>query len=205
MPDSRLANVRAASLSDAMRRLHPHRHHVVNLVSPTPGRVLFGPAATLLFAPLRADVPKEAQDFERHVRAAIGSDGRGKVLVCAAPGAEESAVAGGVRLALVEALGLAGLLTTARLRDFDEARGYAFAAWCRGETPMAGSAQSMPVAANVPLALDGATVMPGDHVYADDAGAIVVPAADVERALEMARDIEREDAARVAKARATRP
>ncbi|HVM45762.1 MAG TPA: RraA family protein [Candidatus Thermoplasmatota archaeon] len=201
----KLAQVRAPSLSDAVRKLYPHRHHVLGLVTPTPGRVLFGQAATMLFAPSRADVPKERQDFERHLRAAVGDAPRGKVLVCAAPGAEESAVAGGVRLALVEALGLAGLLTSARLRDFDEARGYAFAAYCGGETPMAGSAQSMPVATGVPVALGGATVLPEDYVYASEAGAVVIPGQDLHRVLDLALDVEREDAARVAKARKARP
>lgn len=201
MLDPRLAKARAPALSDAMRKLHPHRHHVLDLVTPTPGRVLVGEAATMLFAPLRADVPKEAQDFERHLLAAVGERGDGKVLVCAAPGVEHAAMAGGVRLAMVERLGLRGLLTTARMRDFDEARGYAFATYCRGETPMAGSAESMPVATGVPIALDGATVLPGDLVHASEAGAVVIPAKDLVRVLDLAEEIEAADAARVAKAR----
>lgn len=189
--------MRAASLSDALRRLHPHRHHVLDLVTPTPGRVLFGPAATLAFAPIRADVKT---DFETMLRQAVGDAPEGKVLVCAAPGAERAAVAGGVRLAHVERLRLAGLLTTARLRDFDEVARYRFAAYCRGETPMAGSAESMPVAANVPVALDDATVLPGDFVYADAAGAVIIPAKDLDKVVELARSIEKDDEARVAKA-----
>lgn len=197
----RLVQARAPALSDAMRKLHPHRHHVLDLVTPTPGRVLVGEAATMLFAPWRADVPKEAQDFERHLRVAVASGGDGKVLVCAAPGVEHAAMAGGVRLAMIERLGLRGLLTTARMRDFDEAGAYAFATYCRGETPMAGSAEAMPVATNVPIALDGATVMPGDFVHASDAGAVVIPAKDLARVLDLAEEIEKTDAERVAKAR----
>lgn len=191
--------VHAASLSDALRRMHPHRHAVLDLVTPTPGRVLFGPAVTLSFVPLRADVDKASFDFERLLRQAVGTEPAGKVLVCASPGAPDAAVAGGVRLALVEAMGLAGVLTTARLRDFDEVRAYGFAAYARGETPIAGSGEAMPCAVNVPVALDGATVMPGDIVYADASGVIIIPAADLGRVIESARQIEREDAARVAK------
>ena len=200
MTDPRLPKVRAASLSDAMRKLHPHRHHVLDLATPTPGRVLFGPAATMLFAPRRADVPKEAQSFEAHLDRVARP---GAVLVCAAPGAEDSAVVGGVRLARVQALGFTGVLTTARVRDLAEAAASLVTVYCRGETPLAGSSEAMPVATNVPIALDGATVMPGDVVYADDAGAIVIPAKDLDRALDMAVEIEAEDVERARRAGAS--
>ncbi|MGH2687547.1 MAG: RraA family protein, partial [Actinomycetota bacterium] len=35
--------VRTADVVDAMGRLHRHRCHVLDLVTPTPGRLLFGP------------------------------------------------------------------------------------------------------------------------------------------------------------------
>ena len=38
-----------ADLVDAMGRLHRHRCHILDLVSPTPGRTLFGPAATISY------------------------------------------------------------------------------------------------------------------------------------------------------------
>ncbi|HET6404978.1 MAG TPA: RraA family protein [Candidatus Thermoplasmatota archaeon] len=193
MPDPRLAKVRASSLSDAMRKLHPHRHHVLDLVSPTPDRVLFGPAATMLFAPVRADVPKEAQSFDAHL-ARIARPGA--VLVCASPGAERAAAVGGIRLTRAAALGFSGVLTTARIRDFREAAASPLTVYCRGETPLAGSSEAMPVATDIPLALDDATVLPGDFVYADDAGAVILPAKDVDRALELAAQIEAQDVER---------
>lgn len=39
--------LKTADLVDAMGRLHRHRCHLLDLVSPTPGRVLFGPAVTI--------------------------------------------------------------------------------------------------------------------------------------------------------------
>lgn len=193
--DEKLARVRAPSLSDAMRKLHPHRHHVLDLVTPTPGRILFGPVATMLFAPLRADQPN---DFDGHL---AGVAGKAQVLVCAAPGVEDAAVAGGIRLARIADAGFRGLLTTARMRDLDEAAASPLAIYCRGETPLAGSSQAMPVATQVPLALDGATVVPGDFVYASGAGAIIVPAKDVEGVLDLAAQIEAEDASRLRRSR----
>lgn len=197
----RLAKVKSASLSDALRRLHPHRHHVLDLVTPTPGRVLFGPAATMAFAPLRADVEDKASlDFPRQLAAALGGAGEGKVVVAAAYGAPDGAVAGGIRLAHLEKAGVAGLLTDGRLRDFGEAARCSFAAYCRGETIFAGSAEIMPIAVGGPVVVGGATVFPGDCVYADAAGAVVIPRRDLDRVLDLAVETEQEDAKRLAKA-----
>src|SRR5687768_101670 len=40
-----------ADLVDAMGRLHRHRCHIHDLVTPTPGRVLFGRAVTISYFP----------------------------------------------------------------------------------------------------------------------------------------------------------
>lgn len=197
-----LAKVKSSSLSDAMRKLYPHRHHVLDLVSPTPGRVLFGPAATMAFAPQRSDVEDKASiDFAKQLAAALGPSGEGKVVVAAAYGAPDGAIAGGIRLAYLEKARVAGLLTDGRLRDFGEAAGYPFAAYCRGETVFAGSAEIMPIAVGTPVAIGGATVFPGDYVYADGAGAVVMPARDLQRVLDLAVETEQEDAKRLAKAK----
>lgn len=196
-PDTldRIQHLKSATLSDAVARLHPHRAHVLDLVTPTPGRVLFGPAATLAFVPLRADADTKSRfSFDRLYREAVGASPAGKVLVCASQGAPDAAVAGGKRLALLEGDGLAGLLTNARLRDFDEVRAYRFVAYCAGETPYAGSREVMPVTSGVPVAFGPVTVIPGDFVFADTAGAVVVPAASLERALALAEELEKEDA-----------
>lgn len=194
----RLAKVKAASLTDAMAKVHTHRAHVLDLVSPTPGRVLFGPAATLAFVPVRADVDqKTTASFDRLMQEAVGPAPAGKVIVMANYGPPAAAVAGGKRLATLERDGLAGLLTNGRLRDFDEVRAYSFVAYCAGETTFAGSREIMPVAANVPVSLGTATVLPGDYVYADASGAVVIPRADLVRVLHTALAIEEADAASV--------
>ena len=42
-----LSEVKSASLTDTVGRLYDHRAHILDLVSPTPGPVLFGPAVTI--------------------------------------------------------------------------------------------------------------------------------------------------------------
>jgi hypothetical protein len=48
---SAVEGLKCADLVDAMGRLHRHRCHILDLVSPTPGRVLFGPAVTISYFP----------------------------------------------------------------------------------------------------------------------------------------------------------
>jgi regulator of RNase E activity RraA len=75
-----------------------------------------------------------------------------------------------MRLAFVETLGSKGVLTTARMRDLGEAPGSPLALYPRGEAPLVGSAEAMPVATGITIALDGATVLPGDFVHASARG-----------------------------------
>jgi len=59
----------------------------------------------------------------------------------------------------------------------------------------------MPFAANVPVGLCGVTVFPGDWIYADASGAVVIPADDLREILEQAARIEEKDAAEVQRLR----
>ena len=48
----------------------------------------------------------------------------------------------------------------------------------------------MPLAANIPVVVNGVSVIPGDYVYADSAGAVIVPANSIRQAHEEAAKIE---------------
>ncbi|NDV08826.1 hypothetical protein GXW84_30830 [Rhodococcus sp. IEGM 248] len=63
----------------------------------------------------------------------------------------------------------------------------------RGEATRSGGDTVMPFAANVAVEVDGACVMPGDYLYADASGAVVIPAASLHRVIDEAIDIEAED------------
>jgi hypothetical protein len=53
-----------------MGRVHRHRFHVLDLVSPTPGRVLFGAAVTISYFPSRSVALDPHRDnFANDVRA----------------------------------------------------------------------------------------------------------------------------------------
>ena len=189
------AGLRCADIVDAVGRLHRHRCHILDLVTPTPGRVLFGPAVTISYFPsCAADLDVEHYNLAELFYQAVGDTPSGKVLVLASNGHTDASMGGGTKLARLHHHGLAGLLSDGRLRDFAELREYDFAAYCAGEATRWGGDLVTPHQANVPVVLCGVGVMPGAYVFADDSGAAVIPAAEVEEVIKGARAVQREDA-----------
>jgi 4-hydroxy-4-methyl-2-oxoglutarate aldolase len=189
-----LSGLRCADLVDAMGRLHRHRCHVLDLVSPTPGRVLFGAAVTISYFPSgSASLDPQRYNFANLFLEAVGDQPAGKVLVLASNGYTDISMGGGTKLVRLEEHGLAGVLTDGRLRDFEELAGYRFAAYCSGEATHWGGDVLTPFQANVPVVVGGVGVMPGQYVYADAAGAVVIPEGEIDHVLAEARKIESED------------
>lgn len=180
-----------AAVADALGRVLRHRANVLDLISPTPGRALMGVAVTIRFLPYREDLFGEAaKSFGQFFYEAIGAEPQGKVIVIDSAGYVGTSVGGGTKLSRLHNTGVAGLITDARLRDFQELAEYDPIFYCAGETVRAGTAELMPDAANVPVVLGGVTVIPGDYVYADSSGTIVVPASHFDTVWASAIEIE---------------
>ena len=195
--------VSSASVADAMAARHDHRFHLLDLASPSPELLLFGPAATMRLFPRRPDLERpELGDFAAALHAAVGDEAEGRVLVIAAGDGPDAAVAGGKKLTRVAALKMAGVLTDARLRDFAEIIELGLVAYCRGETILADRSELMPFEAGVPVAVDGVAVAPGDWIYGDGSGVVVIPAGEVREILDAALEREEADAAEAARIRA---
>jgi 4-hydroxy-4-methyl-2-oxoglutarate aldolase len=189
------AGVTSASLTDALGRLSTDRAHVLDLISPTPGRLLRGRAVTIRFVPFRQDVfDAQVNSFGRLFTEAVPADPEGIVLVLDSGGHPDVSVGGGTKLSRLQNRKLAGLLTDGRLRDFGELERYEPVFYCSGETVKAGTADLMPIAANVPVVVGGVTVLPGDFVYADAAAAVIIPSGLVDQAFQLAAEIDLEDA-----------
>jgi regulator of RNase E activity RraA len=193
VPGELLDRVRCASLVDAMGRVHRHRAHIVSLVSPAPRR-LFGPAATIAYLPYRDDLPQTELGFGPLFHQAVGESPAGTVLVLSGGGHPDVSHGGGTKLSRLQNTGAAGLLADGRLRDFNQLSDYTFATWCRGEATRWGGDTVMPFAANVAVEIGGVSVVPGDYVYADASGAVVIPRASLHRVIDEALSIEAEDA-----------
>ena len=191
-----VTGLKCADLVDAMGRLHRHRCHILDLVSPTPGRILFGPAVTISYFPsCSAALDPAHHTFANLFYEAVGDDPAGKVVVLASNGYTDTSMGGGTKLLRLDENKCAGVLTDGRLRDFDELARYDCVAYCSGEATRWGGDAVTPFQANVPVVLKGVGVMPGSYVFADSSGAVVVPAPQIEDVLEEARKVEAEDAA----------
>ncbi len=187
--------LKCADLVDATGRVHRHRCHILDLVSPTPGRVLFGPAVTISYFPsCSAALDPERFNLANLFYEAVGEEPAGKVLVLASNGYTDVSMGGGTKLSRLQDHGLAGVLTDGRLRDFDELAGYGFAAYCSGEATRWGGGEVTPFQANVPVVVSGVGVVPGHYVFADSSGAVVIPGPEVDAVVAEARRIEADDA-----------
>jgi 4-hydroxy-4-methyl-2-oxoglutarate aldolase len=201
-----LADLKAADLVDAMGRLHRHHCHILDLVTPTPGRVLFGPAVTISYFPsCSAGLDPERYNLQTLFYEAVGDDPEGKVLVLASNGYTDVSMGGGTKLTRLQEHGCAGVLTDGRLRDFDELAEYDFAAYCSGQATKWGGGEITPFQVNVPVVVSGVGVMPGFYVFADSSGAVVIPDRQVGEVIEGARSVEAEDQGYRAKIRRERP
>jgi 4-hydroxy-4-methyl-2-oxoglutarate aldolase len=190
--------VSTADIVDAMGRLHRHRCQLLDLVSPTPGRLLFGPAVTISYFP-SCDValPPDRYNFGKLFDEAVSDGGMGRVLVLASNGHPDVSMAGGTKLSRLARHNLAGVLTDARLRDFAELSSYGFTAYCRGEALHWGGDVVTPFEANRPVVVHGVAVRPGDYVFADASGAAVIPHVQVRTVLQGAVSVASDDAATV--------
>ncbi len=184
-----------ADLVDAIGRLHRHRCHILDLVSPTPGRVLFGPAVTISYFPsCSVALDPERYNLANLFYEAVGDEPEGKVVVLASNGYTDSSMGGGTKLSRLQVHGCAGVITDGRLRDFDELARYDFAAYCSGEATKWGGGEVTAFQANVPVVLSGVGVFPGFYVFADSSGAVVIPDTQIDDVLAGARAVNDEDA-----------
>lgn len=190
---ARALAVGCAPLVDAMGRQHSHRAHLPALSSPTPDRVLWGPAVTMLYLPTRDDLPEAERGFGDVFDEAVAGGAHDAVLVMGSGGSADVSHAGGVKLTRAAREGLAGVLCDGLLRDFAELAEHDFVTWCRGEAVRWGGDSVMPAAANVPIEVAGVTITPGDFVYADAAGGVVIPAASLGDVLDEAEKIVADD------------
>jgi 4-hydroxy-4-methyl-2-oxoglutarate aldolase len=190
-----VSGLKCADLVDAMGRLHRHRCHILDLVSPTPGRILFGPAVTISYFPTcSAALDPERYNLANLFHEAVGDEAVGKVVVLGSNGHTDTSMGGGTKLMRLDEYGCAGVLTDGRLRDFDELARYDFAAYCSGETTRWGGDRVTPFQANVPVVLNGVGIVPGQYVFADPSGAVVIPDRQIDEVLAEARRVEAEDA-----------
>ncbi|MCB0871848.1 MAG: RraA family protein [Thermoleophilia bacterium] len=194
-----LPGVTTSAIHDVLTKRHAHPCTIIDLITPTPDRVLFGPAATIHFLPYRHDLGQK--DFARAYYRAVGDSAAGKVLVMSCGGYPDGALAGGKKMTRAAFQGAAGVLTDGRLRDLDDLARAGLVIHCNGEAVVPANTLLTPEASNIPIQVRGVTVIPGDWVYADGSGAVIIPGSVVEQVLHEAAELEVADVAVVERSR----
>ncbi len=121
----------------------------------------------------------------------------GDVLVVDGGGELGQALVGEIMMTRARAMGVAGFVIDGAIRDLAAFADGDFPCFARGATHR-GPYKSGPGELNVPVAIDGMVVMPGDLVLGDDDGVVCIPPADTDELLGLVRAQEAREAAALA-------
>lgn len=111
---------------------------------------------------------------------AIRAASEGDILVIDAKGNTNRAVAGDFVLSLAKGIGIQGFVVDGVIRDLAAIQELDFPVFSLGTTVAAGH-KNGGGEVNVPIAIGGVSVCPGDYIIGDVDGVVVVPHEDAER------------------------
>lgn len=166
---ARLGALPTANIGDAMDRLFV-MHAAIKTVWP--GARMAGPAFCVLTAP----------GDNKAVHSAIDEAQPGAVIVVAAAGCVDRALIGELMAGRAAARGLAGIVVDGAVRDAHDIGEMRFPVFARGVTP-AGPYRNGPGIHQIPVAVGGVAVCPGDIVVGDDDGVVVIRQQELEAVL----------------------
>jgi regulator of RNase E activity RraA len=124
---------------------------------------------------------------------AIAAARAGDVIVISSDGEANLSVWGGIMSSMAVRKGIAAVVTDGVVRDLVQTRDVGFAVWATGNTPAAPTKDG-PGQLNTPITCGNVLVFPGDLIFADEDGVVVIRRQEAEAVLERARGrIEREN------------
>ena len=179
--------VAVASVADAVDKVCGKRGYMATCIKPRINdKRICGPAATVLEAATDEFVPPQ------HALDLIDEAPAGSVIVISIEGGEpDVAVWGGLMTAGAVANGHAGAVLDGGVRDLTEIRrDYGFPVYARDVSPGTTLGRYRTVASQVPVRVGDIMVHPGDIVVGDVDGVVVVPRAQAEEVLKMAKEID---------------
>jgi len=155
----------------------------VGLHPLTVGSRAMGRAVTLQFAPSATDGANPYDDSISFIDALTA----GSFVVIATDGSARSAFWGELFSAAALGHGAVGLVCDGAVRDTPKIIGLGFPVFARSRHPLDYRARMKIVASNAPVVLAGVSVYPGDLIFADDDGVVVIPQEVEEQVLAQAR------------------
>lgn len=138
-----------------------------------PGQVVCGPAVTVLFAPS----PRVGQPQDVYHNA-IDNVPEGAVLVVDASCAPGSCT-GELMSSGAKTHGAAATIVDGTVRDSAQVQQLGYPLFGRSRSPVSVSGKKEPMQSQVPITVAGVSVSPGDVIFADIDGVVVIPRAMV--------------------------
>ena len=139
-------------------------------------------------------IPENPYDIEI---AAVDSLLPGEVAVCGTQGSIRNAPWGELLSTAAKARGARGAVVDGLIRDVPKIESLGFPVFARGMKPVDSMGRGLVTAYNIPVECGEVIVHPGDFVFADFDGVIVIPSANVKEVIAMATEkVQREDGSR---------
>ncbi|MGC9317395.1 MAG: RraA family protein [Armatimonadota bacterium] len=174
-----MAGFPTATISDALFRMgHKERTMAARIKPMDPQMRVFGPA-----------LPVHAYAGGTHACSlAIEAVEEGQVIVIDGGGYTEAVLWGEIFSHMAAVAGAAGAVIDGAVRDVEGVRELGFPLFAAAITPAAGTGDKLGEV-GIPISCAGVVVSPGDFVYGDRLGVVVVPPGMAEEALEHCRGI----------------
>lgn len=162
----------AAVVSDALDSLgFPHQSPRLCLRPYTTSQILVGRCKTTLWADMAHEDPRP---YDLELRA-VDSCKPDDVLISAAGGSMRSGIWGELLSTAASNSGCAGAIVDGAIRDVAKIREMGFPVFARGTCVYDSQNRQRVIDVDVPVEIDGVRFSPGDLVFADEDGVVVVP------------------------------
>lgn len=148
-----------------------HQSPRVRFSSMTVNQLLVGRCKTTLWADMGHEDPAP---YELELRAVDGCKSD-DVLIAAAGGSMRSGIWGELLSTAARNSGCVGAVVDGAVRDIRKMREMGFAVFARGARPYDSQNRQRVIDIDVPVEIDGVRFSPGDLVFADEDGVVVVP------------------------------
>ena len=183
-----LEALNSGQLSDAMEALNLRRSVVTGfMMLAPPGSKIVGTAVTLRQMPKNASEDRETR-LTRHQDLSRKIAQKGEVVVIDNGGRLDTATWGEFHCYACKQNGVAGAVIDGATRDGPEIRSSGFPTFVRSLTPVSSKWDLKTASINEPVMLGLVQVNPGDVVFADETGIVVIPAAKKELVLSKANE-----------------
>jgi regulator of RNase E activity RraA len=183
-----------ASVSDAVDQVTGQRGFMIHDMRPLFKAKVVGPAVTAL---IRPSIRAGGATGDNHSLLAIDEAAPGSVVVIVVEEGLDISGIGGLMATGCAARGLAGSVVDGAARDVDEIIALGFPVFCRSISPATSVGRYVSVARNIPVNCAGVSVNPQDIIVGGTDGVVVVPRDKAGEILDIARKIDKKEAAMV--------